>query len=255
MDIVMIGSGNTAAVLGRKLMKAGHVILQVMSRNASSASALAYEWDTESANYMSLINRDADVYIIAVNDSSIADVAAELRLPGKVVAHTAAAVDREILRDVSAHHGVLYPLQSLSSEKQTPPPIPLYYDGSDDKARRTLQTLAASVSEGTPIEAGDAARMRLHVAAVFVNNFTNHLYALAEAYCKKSGIDFRQLQPIIEETALRVRDHSPAGLQTGPAARHDDATIEKHLALLADFPRLAEIYKQMTASISAPLNS
>ena len=97
MNIVMIGSGNTAAVLGRKFYAAGHHILQVVGRNTMAASALAYEWDTVSTNYQSPINRNADVYIIAVSDEAIDDITADLRLPGKVVAHTAAAVPKEIL--------------------------------------------------------------------------------------------------------------------------------------------------------------
>jgi predicted dinucleotide-binding enzyme len=91
MEIVMIGSGNVAAVLGRKFKAAGHSIAQVYSRNASEASKLAYEWDTESTNYISLINKTADVYLIAVSDEAIDDVVRELKLPGRVVAHTAAS--------------------------------------------------------------------------------------------------------------------------------------------------------------------
>ncbi|MCH5687247.1 NAD(P)-binding domain-containing protein [Niabella sp. W65] len=71
MNIVMIGSGNVAAVLGRKFVAAGHHIVQILSRNAGAASELAYEWNTESANYSSLIYKDADVYIIAVADDAI----------------------------------------------------------------------------------------------------------------------------------------------------------------------------------------
>src|SRR6188472_4052913 len=106
MDIVILGSGNVAAVLGRKFKAAGHNILQVYSRNASAASALAYEWDTKSTNYKSMINTNADVYIIAVNDDSITDVADYLSLPGKVVAHTAASVPKDILKKITPHYGV-----------------------------------------------------------------------------------------------------------------------------------------------------
>ena len=124
MEIVIIGSGNVAAVLGRKFKAAGHNILQVISRNASAASALAYEWDTESANYISLINKMADVYIIAVSDDAIDNVVTDLRLPGKVVAHTAASVSKEILKNVTAHYGVFYPLQSLRKDMTILPEIP-----------------------------------------------------------------------------------------------------------------------------------
>lgn len=249
MDIVIIGSGNVAAVLGRKFKAAGHQILQIFSRNASAASALAYEWDTESTNYISLINKHADVYIVAVNDDSITAVAKELLLPGKVVAHTAASVSMEVLSGVTEHIGVFYPLQSLRKEMNSLPDVPVYFDGSDEKAKRTLELLARSIAAEKVGNAGDQDRLKLHVAAVFVSNFTNHLYTLAEAYCKKEGLDFRQLLPLIEETALRIREISPKDVQTGPAFRHDAQTIQKHLELLKGHPQLQQLYQQFTDSI------
>jgi predicted short-subunit dehydrogenase-like oxidoreductase (DUF2520 family) len=251
MDIVIMGSGNVAAVLGRKFKTAGHQILQVVSRNASAASQLAYEWDTESTNYPSIINRHADVYIIAVSDDAIEDVIRDLQLPGKVVAHTAASVSKEILKNVTEHYGVFYPLQSLRKEMNELPDVPVFYDGSDVLTKKKLGALAASISSGHALQAGDDARLKLHIAAVVVSNFTNHLYALAEAFCKKEGIDFKKLLPLIEETATRIKDISPQQLQTGPAARNDEETIQKHLALLNSNPELKKVYEFMTESIKS----
>lgn len=249
MDIVIIGSGNVAAVLGRKFKAAGHNIIQIYSRNAAAASRLAYEWDTESANYKILINKNADVYLIAVSDDAIDDVVDELKLPGKVVAHTAASVPKEVLKNVTAHYGVFYPLQSLRKEMVTLPDVPIFFDGNDDVARRKLETLARSISSENVTEAGDNARAKLHVAAVVVSNFTNHLYKLAEDYCRKEGLDFKQLLPLIEETALRLKTTSPAATQTGPAIRHDKETIQKHLSLLDSHPQLKNMYLLLTESI------
>ena len=86
--------------------------------------------------------------------------------------------------------------------------------------------------------------------AVMVNNFTNHLYALIEKYCKDEGLDFYLLLPLIQETAARLEDASPSKTQTGPAIRGDDATIEKHLDLLNKYPQLKKIYELFTESIS-----
>jgi predicted short-subunit dehydrogenase-like oxidoreductase (DUF2520 family) len=249
MDIVLIGSGNVAAVLGRKFWRAGHHILQIYSRNASAASALAYEWDTESTNYKTMVNPDADVYIIAVNDDSIADVADNLRLPGKVVAHTAASVSKDVLKSITTHYGVFYPLQSLRKEMPQLPQVPVFVDGSDEKAKRTLEELARSISGTDLTVAGDDDRLKLHVAAVVVSNFVNHLYALAEDYCRKEGLDFKLLLPLIEETALSKKHISAAEAQTGPALRQDKETIQKHLELLNTHPQLKHIYLLMTESI------
>lgn len=249
MNIVMIGSGNVAAVLGRKLKAAGHTIVQLYSRNASAASELAYELDSESTNYKSMIQKNADLYIIAVDDRSIADVTDDLRLPGKIVVHTAASVPMDVLKDVSEYYGVLYPLQSLRKDIGTITDIPLFVDGNDDYTKSRLQSLAATISREQVGMAGDDDRAKLHVAAVVVNNFANHLYQLAADYCSKEGLDFKLLQPLIEETALRLRQHSPSEALTGPAVRHDKQTIEKHLEILNTHPKLRNIYLLMTESI------
>ena len=249
MDIVIIGSGNVAAVLGRKFIAAGHKIIQIISRNASAASELAYEWDTESANYMSLIASDADVYIIAVSDDALEEVTNGLRLPGKVVAHTAGSVSKEILKNISSHYGVFYPLQSLRKEISGLPEIPVFYEGSDKLATSVLQKLAQSVSFEQATLAGTEDRMKLHIAAVVVSNFANHLYVLAEKYCQKEGINFHQLLPLIEETTTRLKNASPSGTMTGPASRSDQETIQKHLDLLKDHPHLQNIYHLLTESI------
>lgn len=249
MDIVIIGSGNVAAVLGRKFVAAGHNILQVVGRNAKAASALAYEWNTVSTNYQSPISDKADVYIIAVSDDAIDDVTDNLRLPGKVVAHTAASVPKEVLKNVTQHFGVFYPLQSLRKEMKVLTDVPIFFDGSDDKTKKMLEKLAHSISEEKVVEAGDDARLKLHVAAVVVSNFVNHLYTLAENYCKKEGLDFKQLLPLIEETAARLKETSPRQAQTGPAIRHDADTIHKHLELLQNHPQLRNLYILLTESI------
>ena len=250
MDIVIIGSGNVASVLGRKFKAAGHKIVQVVSRNASVASKLAYEWDTESTNYISLVNKKADVYLIAVSDDAIPAIISELKLPAKkIVAHTAAAVSKDVLKGVSDHYGVFYPLQSLRKEMKILPDVPVFFDGNDEVAKKTLEKLAHSIADEKVTEAGDDARMKLHVAAVFVSNFTNHLYTLAEDYCKKEGLDFKQLLPLIEETALRIKKISPKQAQTGPAVRQDKDTLEKHIELLKDHPKLKSIYLLLTESI------
>jgi len=249
MNIVIIGSGNVATVLGRKFKAAGHSILQVYSRNASAASQLAYELDTESTNYKSMLNKNADVYIIAVTDSAIHAAADDLKLHTKVVAHTAASVPKEILKDTTSHYGVFYPLQSLRKEMTALPDFPVFFDAADDVAKRVLETLAHSIAKENVIEAGNDERLKLHVAAVFVSNFVNHLYTLTENYCRKEGLDFKQLWPLIEETALRIRDISPKKVQTGPALRNDSETIHKHLELLKDHPQMKSLYVLLTESI------
>ncbi|MGZ5286412.1 MAG: Rossmann-like and DUF2520 domain-containing protein [Flavisolibacter sp.] len=248
MNIVIIGTGNTATVLGRKLRAAGHIIVQVYGRDTKAASDLAYELDTESTNYWNVVNRQADIYIIAVSDIAIEEVMRELNLPGKTIVHTAASVSKHVLQPATPHYGVLYPLQSLKKDLGYDPDIPMIIDASDAHTLRLLNVIAHSISHKV-IEADDEQRLKLHLAAVFCNNFVNHLYALAEQYCKKEKLDFYMLVPLIRETAARLEHLLPSQSQTGPAIRNDQNTIEKHREMLVEYPQLKKVYDLFTESI------
>ncbi|MBZ4191765.1 Rossmann-like and DUF2520 domain-containing protein [Niabella beijingensis] len=249
MNIVIIGSGNVAAVLGRKLVRAGHQIVQIYGRNAAAASELAYEWNTESTNYTSLIIKTADVYLIAVADAAIAPVAADLRLKDKVVAHTAAAVPMEVLKNCTENYGVFYPLQSMRKQQENIPELTIYTEASNAAAKKILDQLAASITTG-PVQTADLdKRARLHVAAVFANNFTNYLFDLAESFCKKEGIDFHELLPLVQNTVERLAGESPSQMQTGPAARKDGETIQRHRELLKEYPEHLSVYNFLTEAL------
>lgn len=248
MDIVIIGTGNVASVLGRKIKAAGHQISQVFGRDTQKASELAYALDTESANYSSIIHKHADLYLVAVSDRSIPDVLKELSLAGKTIAHTAGSVSLEILKPFTSAYGVFYPLQSLKNGVTESPDIPILIDASDSSTLNLLRSLAHSISEMV-VEADDEQRLKLHLAAVFCNNFVNHIYFLMERYCVKQGIDFRLLIPLIKETGQRLSLSTPAQAQTGPAIRSDEITLNKHLSLLDTDPHLKELYRIFTQSI------
>lgn len=249
MQIVIIGTGNTATILGRKLRRAGHDIIQVYGRDSAAASDLAYELNTESTNYWNVVNRNADLYILAVSDIAIEEIITELQLPEKTIVHTAASVSKNVLKSVTGHYGVFYPLQSLKKESPRLPDIPIVIDASDENTLHELEYLAQTISDNV-VHASDEQRLKMHMAAVFCNNFVNHLYVLMEEYCNHENIDFRLLLPLIEETALRIKEIPPSKVQTGPAIRHDQVTIDKHLQLLQAHPELKKFYELFTKSIS-----
>ena len=126
--------------------------------------------------------------------------------------------------------------------------MPVIIDASDEKTLIQLLELASSISD-TVVEGNDQVRLKMHLAAVFCNNFVNHLYALMQDYCKKESLDFNLLLPLIDETAARLKQLPAAEAQTGPALRGDKGTIEKHLQLLQSHPHLKNIYEVMTDSI------
>lgn len=249
MDLVIIGTGNTATVLGKKLNQAGHRVLQVLGRDEAHTTILAEALATEPIIDPGKLSREAEVYLLAVSDRAIPEVVDNLPNIGKkIIAHTAASVSKDVLKPVSENYGVFYPYQTLRKEVSRLPEIPVIVDGSNSFTINLLKELAKTISE-TVEEANDENRVKMHLAAVMVNNFANHLYALAADYCSKENLDFKLLLPLIQETATRIKDLPPSKAQTGPAIRNDQETIQKHLQLLKDHPQLKELYTLMTESI------
>lgn len=248
MQIVIIGSGNVATVLARKLQSAAHEILQIYSKTSASASRLSNELNCGFTIEKESIDRNADIYIMAVNDSAIPEISEWLRLDRKLVVHTAGSVSKQVLINVSKNFGVLYPLQSLRREIAHIPEIPFLVDGNTPDDLALITDLAHSISDQVR-NAGDEERLNFHLSAVIVNNFTNHLYTLLKEFCEKNNLDFNYLLPLIAEGADRLKDYNPEEVQTGPAIRNDQGTIQKHLSLLATYPELQRIYEQFTESI------
>ena len=248
MKVVLVGSGNVASVLGRMIKRSGHSILRVISQDAEHARILADELGCRYGAIGESFNDHADLYIIAVKDEAIPAIKDHMHVDSRPVVHTAGSVSKNVLKGISSNYGVIYPLQSLRKEVEPSQLVPLLIDGNSTETITLLQDFAKTISPNVAL-ASDEERLKMHVAAVVVSNFTNHLYALAEEYCKKEKVDFKLLAPLIEETAHRVAHASPALLQTGPAARKDKHTIEKHLALLEDDKQLQAIYKMLTESI------
>jgi predicted short-subunit dehydrogenase-like oxidoreductase (DUF2520 family) len=162
--------------------------------------------------------------------------------------HTAGSVPMNVLDKVSVSNGVLYPLQTLRKEMTDVGDVPLLVNGNTVENTAIIESLARSISNNVSI-ANDEQRLKLHVAAVIVSNFTNHLYALAEDFCNKENVDFKMLLPLIQQTAARLKDHAATDVQTGPAIRNDVFTLDKHLRILTGYPKLKYVYLKLTDSI------
>ena len=248
MKVVIIGSGNTATVLGTKILQAGHEVVQVVSRQEAHAAHLAADLRCGYATGWSAIDRTGELYLVALSDDALYGLGASLSLPGKWVMHTAGTVPKEVLRPVSENSGVLYPLQSLRKEIRPFPEVPLLVDTLQESDRMKIKEFAQTIS-GQVREAGDAERLKLHLCAVLVNNFTNYLYTQAADFCREENTDFSLLLPIIQETAGRLSHFAPRDVQTGPAIRGDRSSIEKHLNLLSNHGDLKELYRLFTKQI------
>jgi predicted short-subunit dehydrogenase-like oxidoreductase (DUF2520 family) len=251
MRVVIIGSGNVATVLGRLFKKNGHEIIQVMSRQQEHAKLLADELACAYTNYEGITDMSADLYLVAITDGVLFDLDKSFRLGNKLIVHTAGSVSKDVLKDISNNYGSLYPFQSLRKEMDSFPEIPFLVDGNTDDAITLIEDFAKTLS---PVvrRSNDEERLKLHVAGVVVNNFTNHLYAIAEDFCNKENLDFKLLFPLIKETTERIQRFSPKDVQTGPAVRNDVFTLDKHLRILSIHPKLKYLYLKLTDSIMNP---
>ncbi len=249
MKVVIIGSGNVATVLGGKIATSGHTILQVVARRPAEAARLAALWGCGFAtDWADIMEGEAEVYIIALSDTALTEFGGHVRLPDRLVLHTAGAVSGNVLQAVSLHCGVLYPLQSLRREIHPFPEFPLLIDAEDPADLPVIEAFARTLARQVQ-QADDEQRLKLHAAAVVINNFSNYLYTLAADFCRHEGVDFRLLLPLIRETAGRLEHYAPADVQTGPAIRGDAGTIATHLELLSNYKDLSELYRLFSVKI------
>ncbi len=248
MDIVIVGTGNIAHCFGHMLKLHGHQVLQIVGRNQTNAAELGDLLHAPYTTDLMDLNMEADMYLLAVSDSAYPILNDELRLGRRMVAHTAGAVPLSAISRISTNIGVIYPLQSIRKELKNYPPIPIMLEASNDDVLKRLQALAQSIASRIAVTDSHQ-RLQYHLTAVLCNNFTNHLIARAKAYCDKENLDFTLLQPIIRETFDRLEKFPPESVQTGPALRQDEATMELHRNLLAGDEYLQLVYSVLSDSI------
>lgn len=248
MKIVFLGSGNVATHLGLAFSTSGQQITQVWSRSKVSAERLAEQLHAPAIDDLSSLDRNADLYLIAVKDDVIKDLVPFLKGLQGVVAHTSGATAVDALHGTE-NYGVFYPLQTFSKQKALDlSDTPMCLEANSTAAMQVLEAAAKLISTAQ-YTVNSEQRKVLHLAAVFACNFSNHLYHLGHSILQARGLDFEILKPLIMETARKIEDAVPFEVQTGPAVRGDQETMVKHLRLLDERPDLQEIYKTLSESI------
>lgn len=250
MKIAILGSGNVATHLSKALIKAGHPVMQVWSRNHDHAINLALEIGANSVPEIKNIKHHIEVVIIAVSDDAIASVAAQIPLKeNRLVLHTSGSTDLEVLNSRFRNAGVLYPVQTFTKNSDLDfSQIPLCIEANHETALEQLRDLAQQLSQYVQ-QVDSPARALLHVAAVFACNFTNFFYSVAQQITNAAQIDFNLLRPLIQETADKAILNNPLDVQTGPAQRDDQQTMQKHLDLLKNQPQLQTLYQSISQYI------
>ena len=249
MRITIIGSGNVATHLAAAFKNAGHRIVQVYSRNMQHAALLAYHVKAEPLDDLIQIDPETDIFVIAVKDDAIGVIAEQLALHQKLMVHTSGATDLYALLAFADNVGVFYPLQTFSKTREVNfRNVPICIEANDENIAKELRELAQTVSNSV-YDIDSKQRRILHLAAVFANNFPNYLYTIAQQILTQQGLDIDLIRPLILETAEKIQTGLPAAMQTGPAIRHDQNTMDKHLKLLQDDPGLQQLYTLLSQGI------
>ena len=251
MKLAILGSGNIARFFGTRWVQAGLRPLQLIARNQTTGTALAQPWQVPLSTSLNELLQEVNTVFLAVNDDALPELAAHPALSHKRLLYASGAMRATDLRPNASHTGLacLWPVLSVSGESDPDSrDLPLVITATDADTLDAVMPLARALSDSL-FPMNEEQKLRAHLIAVFCNNFTNHLFALAQDYATAQHIPFDLFLPLIRHAADQL-EHRPAfDLQTGPALRHDTQTLNKHLDLLNDSPELQQIYDLLTRSI------
>ena len=243
--IILIGSGNVATHLGRKIQDSNYDIIQVISKKKDSAKKLADDINASFSNKISNI-MPADLIILAIKDEEIERIIPQL--PDNPIVHTSGSIPIKVFEEKFTNYGVIYPVQTFNKNIKIKYDIPFCIEANNKNFEKELIKIIQKISSNICIM-NSADRKILHIAAVFACNFSNHMYTIANNLLDKQGIPFSMLLPLIQQTGNKLKYNTPNNLQTGPAKRQDIKIIKTHMELLKDNEKLKEIYNLISNHI------
>lgn len=250
MNFTIIGTGNMARFLAKELSAAGHNFQGIWGRNNNTANDLAKQYNTIAYKELQEIkDEEGHFCFLAIRDTAIAFIAEQFQFKKSTLVHTAGASSIQLLGEHSEYKAVFWPIYSIVSDNmETARHIPIAVEGNKPDTEKEVIKIAESISHKAFV-ATESQRLHLHLAAVFANNFSNHLMSIAQEICTQQHISFDLLQPIIAQTFERLKTESAKEVQTGPAIRDDKMTMQKHLEMLKGSPEWALLYQSLSASI------
>jgi len=242
--ISFVGAGNLATNLAQALYRNGLRIKEIYSRTEASARTLASLVNANWTTNLQTLNRDSDIYFVCLTDSALESLVGEIvkERENSLFLHTSGSVSIDVWKGKCKKCGVFYPMQTFSKQRLVDfKTIPLFLEVLQSEDKEFVEKFAKELSQSVYF-ADSQQRMFLHLAAVFTCNFTNYLYAVADKLVTQNHLPFEVFLPLISETAKKVELLRPREAQTGPASRGDDVVIQKHLAVLKEFPEERKIY-------------
>jgi len=214
MHVEFVGPGRLGRTLAPMLSEAGHTV------------ALRGRGEP--------VDVDADLVWLTVPDTAIAEAAAVVPM-GPPVAHASGATGLDALHP-HTRRGSLHPLMTFPGPEVATPDlrgVPCAIDATDEALLATLSTVARDLGMQPVRVPGD--RRLYHAAAVMAGNLATVLLAEAGRILQAAGVDgptARQMLIPLMLASARNAVVDPSGALTGPVARGDLATLDRHRAAL-----------------------
>ena len=244
-NIILVGSGNVSTQLGIALKSQHYNIVQVYSRSIKNASKLARRLNTDFTDDISFLKK-AELIIVSVNDDAILHLIQKLK--NTAIVHTSGSIDISIFESKFSNFGVFYPLGTFNKEIDSDmSEVPLCIEANSLRFEKKLTLIANNISSNVVMMSSEQ-RRKLHIAAVFACNFSNHMFSIADEILSNSNIDFKILLPLINNTIYKIQKNKPKSVQTGPAKRKDMLIIDKHISLIKQ-NEIKELYSKISDNI------
>lgn len=192
----------------------------------------------------------ADVVLICTGDSEIEAAAAGLAGEiddGAIVGHTSGATPLTVLAEATAACAGgfgIHPLQTIPGPDTSLAGIPAAVSATDPWTEQRALALAGLLGMA-PFAIAEGDRAAYHAAATIASNFLFALEESAATLLASTGVEPAReaLAQLVVSSARNWAGNGPAAL-TGPIARGDEQTIERHLEAIAEHaPELLPLYE------------
>jgi predicted short-subunit dehydrogenase-like oxidoreductase (DUF2520 family) len=249
-SIVILGSGNVATHLGKAFHKNGLRIIQVYSRNLLHAEELAQTINANAISDIDRINLNADLILFCISDSAVLSVLKQRSWNNSFLVHTGGTAAIDVFQPFTSNYGVLYPYQTFTKNRVLDiSEVPFLIEGNTRENEELIKDLTRKITSHVHLFHSPERRL-FHLAGVFANNFSNHMFVIAKEIVTKAGLPDTLIFPLIEETVKKAMEIGPHNAQTGPALRHNVEIMKKHIEMLASNPDWQKIYTFVSESIS-----
>jgi predicted short-subunit dehydrogenase-like oxidoreductase (DUF2520 family) len=262
--VAIVGPGRVGQALGKLLAGAGVPVRYVAARRLAAARrAVRFIGSGQAVGLGDSRLAEASVLILATADSAIGEVARNLAglrrdWSGKVALHTCGSLPASVLGPLArrgAVIGSLHPFQTIPNPRAGIRNLKRCYWGVEgDAAARRIATQYVRALHGVAFSVKPSAKTLYHLSAFLVCPTVVTLMDRSERLLRKSGVPAKIARPMLGRfVAETVRNFVELGGRralTGPAARGDWPTLERHLAALRRVsPEFVPVYIELVRAM------